>query len=156
MKSANNKTTKSFDSLATKRRVILSGTPIQNDLSEFYAMVDFSNPGLLGKCFRGITRGEALTGSIDRHLFRLQEDFRDSHRQEPFTEVLEGRYRARQSSGRDGRHQFCDFFTKGADSFAARQGHKTVRSPSHRRGPQQISSPKVLVLFALARHWKLI
>ncbi|EPZ35633.1 Helicase, superfamily 1/2, ATP-binding domain-containing protein [Rozella allomycis CSF55] len=30
-----------------KKRVILSGTPIQNDLNEFYAMVDFVNPGIL-------------------------------------------------------------------------------------------------------------
>lgn len=30
------------------RRVILSGTPIQNDLSEYFALLSFSNPGLLG------------------------------------------------------------------------------------------------------------
>ncbi|KAJ3110325.1 helicase, partial [Physocladia obscura] len=34
--------------LATKKRVILSGTPIQNDLGEFYAMCDLVNPGVLG------------------------------------------------------------------------------------------------------------
>ncbi|KAI5123982.1 hypothetical protein M0805_006394 [Coniferiporia weirii] len=47
LKSANNKTSTMFDVLPTSRRIILSGTPIQNDLSEFHAMADFCNPGLL-------------------------------------------------------------------------------------------------------------
>ncbi|KIY62493.1 hypothetical protein CYLTODRAFT_438881 [Cylindrobasidium torrendii FP15055 ss-10] len=47
LKSASNKTTSMFGALKTPRRVILSGTPIQNDLGEFHAMADFCNPGLL-------------------------------------------------------------------------------------------------------------
>ncbi|KAF7790310.1 hypothetical protein EIP86_001264 [Pleurotus ostreatoroseus] len=47
LKSANNKTSRMFEALKTPRRIILSGTPIQNDLSEFHAMADFCNPGLL-------------------------------------------------------------------------------------------------------------
>ncbi|KAH6914098.1 RAD54B protein [Coprinopsis sp. MPI-PUGE-AT-0042] len=47
LKSANNKTTAMFKALRTRRRVILSGTPIQNDLSEFHSMTEFCNPGLL-------------------------------------------------------------------------------------------------------------
>ncbi|KAI0266687.1 P-loop containing nucleoside triphosphate hydrolase protein [Gloeopeniophorella convolvens] len=47
LKSANNKTSTMFGALKTPRRIILSGTPIQNDLSEFHAMADFCNPGLL-------------------------------------------------------------------------------------------------------------
>lgn len=46
LKSANAKTTRCFDVFSTKRRVLLSGTPIQNDLKEFYAMIDFVYPGL--------------------------------------------------------------------------------------------------------------
>ena len=33
----------------TKRKIILSGTPIQNDLEEFFAMINFVNPGILGE-----------------------------------------------------------------------------------------------------------
>ncbi|EMR10564.1 hypothetical protein PNEG_01270 [Pneumocystis murina B123] len=62
LKSASNKSAQAIKSLKTRRRIILSGTPIQNGrynyfyriyiklslyLSEFYVMVDFVNPGLL-------------------------------------------------------------------------------------------------------------
>ncbi|KAF1995689.1 DNA repair and recombination protein RAD26 [Amniculicola lignicola CBS 123094] len=49
LKTANNKAMLAIQSLNTERRVILSGTPLQNDLSEFYTAIDFVNPGLLGK-----------------------------------------------------------------------------------------------------------
>lgn len=49
LKNSDSKATKSIISLNTARRVMLSGTPIQNNLSEFYAMADFLNPGVLGK-----------------------------------------------------------------------------------------------------------
>ncbi|ORZ14568.1 P-loop containing nucleoside triphosphate hydrolase protein [Absidia repens] len=39
---------KELNKLQVRRRVILSGTPIQNDLSEYYNLIDFANPGLLG------------------------------------------------------------------------------------------------------------
>ncbi|CCG83171.1 putative DsDNA-dependent ATPase [Taphrina deformans PYCC 5710] len=48
LKSANNKAAQAIKSLKTTRRIVLSGTPIQNDLGEFYVMIDFVNPGLLG------------------------------------------------------------------------------------------------------------
>lgn len=35
-------------SMPTPRRVVLTGTPIQNDLQEFFSIVEFCNPGLLG------------------------------------------------------------------------------------------------------------
>lgn len=47
LKSAGAKTTQALQSLNCARRIILSGTPIQNELSEFHAMIDFVNPGLL-------------------------------------------------------------------------------------------------------------
>ena len=55
LKTAQNKSAMAIKSLNTTRRVILSGTPIQNDLSEFFMMVDFVNPGLLGT-FKSFTK----------------------------------------------------------------------------------------------------
>ncbi|ETN43026.1 uncharacterized protein HMPREF1541_02184 [Cyphellophora europaea CBS 101466] len=48
LKTVKNKSAKAIESLNTPRRIILSGTPIQNDLSEFYAMANFVNDGCLG------------------------------------------------------------------------------------------------------------
>jgi DNA repair and recombination protein RAD54B len=48
LKTVKNKAAKAIESLNTSRRVILSGTPVQNNLNEFYAMVNFVNDGCLG------------------------------------------------------------------------------------------------------------
>jgi len=48
LKNDQTQTSQALDKLHTKRRVLLSGTPMQNDLEEFFAMVNFCNPGVLG------------------------------------------------------------------------------------------------------------
>lgn len=48
LKNGDSLTFTALDSLNVKRRVILSGTPIQNDLSEYFSLLNFANPGLLG------------------------------------------------------------------------------------------------------------
>lgn len=48
LKTAQSKSAQAIQALSTPRRIILSGTPIQNDLGEFFSMVDFVNPGALG------------------------------------------------------------------------------------------------------------
>lgn len=48
LKTLTNKSGQAIQSLNAAKRVILSGTPIQNDLSEFFAAVDLVNPGILG------------------------------------------------------------------------------------------------------------
>jgi DNA repair and recombination protein RAD54B len=48
LKTKENKAAQAIKNLDTPMRVVLSGTPMQNDLSEFFVMVDFVNPGLLG------------------------------------------------------------------------------------------------------------
>lgn len=48
LKTSTNKSAQVIKSLGTPRKIILSGTPIQNDLVEFFMMVDLVNPNLLG------------------------------------------------------------------------------------------------------------
>lgn len=48
LKTVQNKSGQAIQSLNATKRIILSGTPIQNDLSEFFAAVDLVNPGVLG------------------------------------------------------------------------------------------------------------
>lgn len=48
LKNNSNKTLQALNSLNIEKKVLLSGTPIQNDLAEFFNIVDFINPGILG------------------------------------------------------------------------------------------------------------
>ncbi|ANB15146.1 DNA-dependent ATPase RDH54 [Sugiyamaella lignohabitans] len=48
LKNATNKSIQALVALNTEKKIILSGTPIQNDLGEFFVMIDFLNPGILG------------------------------------------------------------------------------------------------------------
>jgi len=43
-----NQTIRALAGCPTMRRVLLTGTPVQNDLGEFYAMASFVNPAVLG------------------------------------------------------------------------------------------------------------
>ncbi|KAI0035932.1 DNA repair protein, SNF2 family [Vararia minispora EC-137] len=48
LKNSENLTYTALNSLNVQRRVILSGTPIQNDLSEYFSLLSFANPNFLG------------------------------------------------------------------------------------------------------------
>ena len=48
LKNGESQTFEALNRLNVKKRVILSGTPIQNDLSEYFALLNFANPGYLG------------------------------------------------------------------------------------------------------------
>ncbi|KAF5357973.1 hypothetical protein D9756_001493 [Leucocoprinus leucothites] len=48
LKNGESLTFQALTGLDVKRRVILTGTPIQNDLSEYFALLNFANPNFLG------------------------------------------------------------------------------------------------------------
>ncbi|XP_006636185.3 DNA repair and recombination protein RAD54B [Lepisosteus oculatus] len=48
LKNSSIKTSSALSSLSCERRIILTGTPVQNDLQEFHAIIEFVNPGILG------------------------------------------------------------------------------------------------------------
>lgn len=48
LKNSENQTYQALMALNCKRRVLLSGTPIQNDLLEYFSLLHFVNQGILG------------------------------------------------------------------------------------------------------------
>ncbi|XP_012267151.1 DNA repair and recombination protein RAD54-like [Athalia rosae] len=79
LKNSENQTYQALMGLKAKRRVLLSGTPIQNDLLEYFSLVHFVNQGLLGTAqeFRRkfeipILRGQDA-GATDSERAKAQE-----------------------------------------------------------------------------------
>ena len=83
LKTLQNKSGQAIQSMNATKRIILSGTPIQNDLREFFTAVDLVNPGVLGpfkafvKEFEGpIVRSrqpEAIRKDIEKGESRYEE-----------------------------------------------------------------------------------
>ncbi|KAJ7219386.1 DNA repair protein, SNF2 family [Mycena pura] len=48
LKNSDSLTFQALNALDVKRRVILTGTPIQNDLTEYFSLLNFANPNFLG------------------------------------------------------------------------------------------------------------
>lgn len=48
LKNASNKVLKVLNELNVPKKLVLTGTPIQNDLNEFFNIIHFINPGILG------------------------------------------------------------------------------------------------------------
>lgn len=81
LKNSNSKILNILKSLDIKRKILLTGTPIQNDLTEFYTIVDFINPGILGnfpqfkkKFIIPITRARDTSNRYNEEIQELGED----------------------------------------------------------------------------------
>ncbi|XP_068176206.1 DNA repair and recombination protein RAD54-like isoform X2 [Antennarius striatus] len=48
LKNSDNQTYQALNTISAERRVLISGTPIQNDLLEYFSLVHFVNAGILG------------------------------------------------------------------------------------------------------------
>uniref|UniRef100_A0A8C5JZI6 Helicase ATP-binding domain-containing protein n=1 Tax=Jaculus jaculus TaxID=51337 RepID=A0A8C5JZI6_JACJA len=69
LKNSENQTYQALDSLNTSRRVLISGTPIQNDLLEYFSLVHFVNSGILGKKpYFVLESRDAAASEADRQL----------------------------------------------------------------------------------------
>ena len=66
-----------------QRRVILTGTPIQNDLSEYFALLNFANPEYLG------TRNDFKKNFENKILRGRDADATDKEKQESDVKLKE-------------------------------------------------------------------
>ena len=66
LKNADSGLTMSLNKLPAKKRILLSGTPMQNELTEFFNMVDFCNPMVLGS-------KEEFRKKYERPILRARE-----------------------------------------------------------------------------------
>ncbi|KAJ8613667.1 hypothetical protein CTAYLR_003158 [Chrysophaeum taylorii] len=74
LKNEEAQTSTALGAVACRRRILLSGTPMQNDLVEFYAMVNFTNPSIFGS-------KENFVKQYERPILRGREpDATDAHK----------------------------------------------------------------------------
>ena len=66
LKNPSAKQTKAVKQLKAHARIALTGTPVENRLSDLWSIFDFTHPGLLGsqKAFAGLTKNIAHFGSL--------------------------------------------------------------------------------------------
>ena len=81
LKNSENQTYAALSNLKTKRRILLSGTPIQNDLLEYFSLVHFVNVGILGK------RGNLTAFTVHCPLIGTVSEFKKNFE----TPILRGR-----------------------------------------------------------------
>ncbi|XP_056636229.1 DNA repair and recombination protein RAD54-like [Diorhabda sublineata] len=84
LKNCENQTYRALMGLNAKRRVLLSGTPIQNDLLEYFSLIHFVNEGLLGSA-------SEFKKKFENYILRGQDstatDLERQHASERLTEL---------------------------------------------------------------------
>ncbi|KAK9876241.1 hypothetical protein WA026_012540 [Henosepilachna vigintioctopunctata] len=82
LKNCENQTYKALMALNAKRRVLLSGTPIQNDLTEYFSLIHFVNEGLLGSA-------ADFRKKFENHILRGQDRMATESERKKAVECLE-------------------------------------------------------------------
>ena len=68
VKNPRSATARALRTVPSRARVALTGTPVENDLTELWAILDWATPGLLGSrnAFRKVWAGPSSRGSSRR------------------------------------------------------------------------------------------
>jgi len=74
IKNATSQSAKAARVLRARRRVALTGTPVENHLGDLWSILDFLNPGMLGsvKAFKNLAGQSPRAAANDRHLHLIQ------------------------------------------------------------------------------------
>lgn len=82
IKNTNTKLLKSLIQIRTKRRIVLTGTPMQNSLNEYYTLVNFVKPNILGNLkdfnstfIKPINSGQFIDSSDEAVQLMKQQTF---------------------------------------------------------------------------------
>ena len=66
VKNARSSTARALRSIPSRARVALTGTPVENNLTELWSILDWATPGLLGSrnAFRKVWAGPIESGCV--------------------------------------------------------------------------------------------
>lgn len=81
LKNNNSKILQILKNCDFKKKILLTGTPIQNDLNEFFTIIDFLNPGIMGSFnsfkktyINPITRAREMSNMANQEIVELGND----------------------------------------------------------------------------------
>lgn len=82
LKNSENQTYQALMILKAKRRILISGTPIQNDLTEYFSLVHFVNEGILGT-------SQEFKKKYENPILKGQDALASDHEREKAQECLQ-------------------------------------------------------------------